>query len=57
MTDLLTPQFFDLMIVVSLALGVLLAGRRFLRDLRKPPPDDAPAWMQETQQGRAEDHA
>lgn len=57
MTDLLTPQFFDLLIVLSLALGMLLAGRRFLRDLRTPPPDDAPLWTQETKQGRAEDHA
>ena len=57
MTDLLTPQFFDLLIAVSLALGALLAGRRFLRDLGKPPPDDAPTWLHETQQGRAEDHA
>lgn len=57
MTDLLTPQFFDLLVVLSLALGVLLAGRRFLRDLRKPPPDDAPAWLHDTQQGRTEDHA
>lgn len=57
MTDLLTPQFFDLLVVISLALGALLAGRRFRRDLRKPPPDDAPTWLQETKQGRAEDHA
>ncbi|MCY4146924.1 MAG: hypothetical protein OXE95_06145 [Chloroflexi bacterium] len=57
MTDLLTPPFFDLLIVLSLALGALLAGRRFLRDLRKPPPADAPAWTRETQRGRAEDHA
>ncbi len=57
MTELLTPQFFDLLVVLSLSLGALLAGRRFLRDLRKPPPDDAPTWLHETQQGRAEDHA
>ncbi len=57
MTELLTPQFFDWLIVLSLALGALLAGRRFRQDLRNPPPDDAPAWEQATKQGRAEDHA
>ncbi|MCY3573851.1 MAG: hypothetical protein OXG92_04310 [Chloroflexi bacterium] len=60
MSDLLTPQFFDLLILLSLALGMLLAGRRFRQDLRANPPnspDEAPAWAQDTQQGRAEDHA
>ena len=57
MRELLTPQFFDLMVFISLALGVILAGRRFVRDLRLPPPDDAPMDLHDTQPGRAEDHA
>ena len=57
MRELLTPQFFDLLIVISLALGVILAGRRFVRDLRLPQPDDAPMDLHDTQPGRAEDHA
>ena len=57
MRELLTPQFFDLMVIISLALGVILAGRRFVRDLRLPPPDDAPMDLRDTQPGRAEDHA
>ena len=42
--DFLSPQVFDALIAINIAVGVILAGRRFIRDLGRPLPDDAPAW-------------
>ena len=45
--DFLSPRLFDALISVNIAIGLLLALRRFKRDLRQPLPDDAPAWARE----------
>ena len=55
MIDWLTPQIFDLLVMVNIALGLALAGRRFVRDLRLPLPDDAPAWARERYEFPAQD--
>ena len=38
--DALTPELFDALVLINLALGVIWAGRRFWRDIRRRPPDD-----------------
>lgn len=43
--DNLTPEFFDLLVIVNIIIGVIIAGRRFLKDVRGPLPDDAPDWV------------
>ena len=42
--DFFTPEFFDLLVIVNIVVGVIIAGRRFLKDIRGPLPDDAPDW-------------
>ena len=42
--DSLTPEFFDLLVIVNIVIGVIIAGRRFLKDVRGPLPEDAPDW-------------
>ena len=42
--DSLTPEIFDLLVMVNIVIGVIIAGRRFLKDVRGPLPDDAPDW-------------
>ena len=42
MLDFLTPEVFDALIIVNLAVGLFLAGRRFRKDLKGPLPEDAP---------------
>lgn len=42
--DFLTPEVFDAVVIANIAIGLLIAGRRFARDLRRPLPDDAPDW-------------
>ena len=37
--ETLTPEIFDALVIVNLALGLLLAGRRFWRDIRRSPGD------------------
>lgn len=48
--DFLTPPTFDAIIVINIALGLMLALRRFVMDLRRPLPDEAPAWAHESSQ-------
>lgn len=38
----LTPEIFDALIIANIIIGLALAGRRFLRDIRGPLPIDAP---------------
>ncbi len=57
MADLLKPEVFDLLIVASLVLGALLAGRRFREDLRRTAPDDAAQFTENREHRRADDHA
>ncbi len=42
--DILTPEFFDALVTANVIIGLAIAGRRFLRDIRGPLPDDAPEW-------------
>ncbi len=42
--DILTPEFFDALVIANVIIGLAIAGHRFLRDIRGPLPDDAPAW-------------
>ena len=48
--DFLSPRLFDALISVNIAIGLLLALRRFKRDLRQPLPDDAPAWARKNRE-------
>lgn len=46
--DFLTPQFFDLLIIVVIIVGLALAAVRLYADFTRPlppprPPDDEPA--------------
>ena len=34
----MTPELFDLLIIVNIIAGLALAGRRFYKDIRQPPP-------------------
>ncbi len=36
--DFLTREVFDLLIIANIVVGLLLAGRRFYQDIRRPPP-------------------
>lgn len=42
--DTLTPGFFDALVIANVIIGLAVAGRRFLRDIRAPLPDDVPHW-------------
>ncbi|MDE2777198.1 MAG: hypothetical protein OXI77_14810 [Chloroflexota bacterium] len=57
MVESLTPEVFDALIVVNLVIGVFLAGRRFLRDIRGPLPEDAPYWAREANRAARENPA
>ena len=34
--DMLTPEFFDFLVIANVAIGSLIAARRFLRDIGQP---------------------
>ena len=55
MVDWLTPQVFDLVVILNIAIGLALAGRRFARDLRRPLPAEAPAWARERYENSTHD--
>lgn len=42
--DFLTPELFDMLVIANIASGLLIAGRRFISDLRRPLPAEAPDW-------------
>ncbi len=46
--DFMTPAAFDILVIVNIAVGAVIAGRRLVKDIRGPLPDDAPAWAHET---------
>lgn len=48
--DFLTPEVFDALILANIAVGLLIAGRKFYKDVTGPLPDDAPAWAREQYQ-------
>ena len=45
--EFLTPEVFDALVIVSVAMGLAIAGRRFRADLQKPLPEDAPSWARD----------
>ena len=45
--DFLTPEVFDALIIANIVIGVLIAGRKFYKDVTGPLPDDAPRWLRE----------
>ncbi len=51
--ELLTPQVFDAVVAINIVIGALIAYRRFVRDLRRPLPDDAPAWARQRYAGES----
>ena len=42
--DFLRPEIFDLLVIVNIIIALIIAGRRFFKDIRGPLPDDAPDW-------------
>lgn len=42
--EFMTPDVFDALVIVSVAISLAIAWRRFRGDLRKPLPEDAPQW-------------
>lgn len=57
MIESLTPEVFDALIVANLVVGLFLAGRRFLRDIRGPLPEEAPDWAREANRSAQADAA
>ena len=49
--DFLTPEIFDAVVIVNIAVGLLVAGRRFVKDLSRPLPDDVPLRARERYAG------
>ena len=45
--NFLTPQFFNILVIANIIVGVTLAGRKFYKDITGPLPDDAPDWARE----------
>lgn len=41
--EFLKPEVFDAIIIINIALGLMIAARRFRRDITGPTPEDAPA--------------
>lgn len=41
--EFLKPEVFDALIIINIVLGLLIAARRFRRDISGPMPVDAPA--------------
>ena len=46
--DFLTPEVFDALIITNIVVGVLIAGRKFYKDVTGPLPNDAPRQLRET---------
>ncbi len=45
--EFLTPEIFDAIIIINIIVGVLIAARRFRRDVTGPLPEDAPPAARE----------
>jgi len=48
--EFLTPEVFDAIIIINIALGLLIAARRFRRDISGSLPEDAPASARAAQE-------
>ncbi len=42
--EFLSPEVFDAIIIINIIVGLIIAGRRFRKDLSGPIPDDAAEW-------------
>lgn len=42
--EFLSPEVFDAIIIMNIIVGLIIAGRRFRKDLSDPIPEDAPEW-------------
>jgi hypothetical protein len=47
--DFLTPQFFDLLVIIVIVIGLALAGIRLYDDLTRPLPPARPPVDDDTQ--------
>ncbi|MDE2748131.1 MAG: hypothetical protein OXI34_04115 [Chloroflexota bacterium] len=45
--EFLTPEIFDAIIIINIIVGVLIAARRFRKDVSGPLPEDAPPAARE----------
>lgn len=53
MLDALSPELFDLLIIIVIVVGVILAGVRLYDDFTRPlPPSSRPNASQETRPAR-----
>lgn len=54
---MLTPEIIDLLVIANIVIGIALASYRFMRDLRRPLPAEAPAWARARCEAPAQDAA
>ena len=45
--EFFTPEVFDALIITNIIVGILIAGRKFYKDVTGPLPDDAPRQLRE----------
>lgn len=45
--DFLTQDVFDVLVLANIAVGLLIAARKFYKDINGPLPYDAPAWARQ----------
>jgi len=45
--EFFTPEVFDALIITNIIVGVLIAGRKFYKDVTGPLPDDAPRRLRD----------
>ena len=45
--EFLQPEVFDAIIIINIVFGLLIAARRFRKDINSPLPDDAPQSARE----------
>ena len=53
--DFLTPQFFDLLVIIVIIIGLALAGVRLYDDMTRPLPTSRPSIDEDTQPHQAVD--
>ena len=39
--DFMTPAAFDILVIINIVVGLFIAGRRLMKDLRAPLPNEA----------------
>lgn len=51
------PEVFDILIIGNIIVGLVLAGRRLVKDLRAPLSDDVSDWSRDAGAGRRLDQS